>query len=198
MNSSVLATSTKCCSTYLCAALSRSPQECVSGCPGSWRGPAGSAGTCSRRLGRHSAAGGWRLGAESVRQGGREGQGSRDRETDVRTEGVATLQRMLGAWGKRRHWHRGSTGREAEAATPARCLLPPQFPLCMQTAPAGPGPEGRCRAVSRVSDGSHSSRLGGGGGMGQQVRLGPTPGELQSPPAPGPDGLYLLVNMAWK
>lgn len=33
MNSSVLATSTKCCSTYLCAALSRSPQECVSAKP---------------------------------------------------------------------------------------------------------------------------------------------------------------------
>ena len=39
---------------------------------------------------------------------------------------------------------------------------------------------------------------GGGVGTGQRVRLGPTPGELQSPPAPGPDGLYLLVNMAWK
>lgn len=33
MNSSVLATSTKCCSTYLCAALSRSLHECVSAKP---------------------------------------------------------------------------------------------------------------------------------------------------------------------
>lgn len=33
MNSSVLATSTKCCSTYLCAALSRSLHECVSANP---------------------------------------------------------------------------------------------------------------------------------------------------------------------
>lgn len=45
-------------------------------------------------------------------QGGREGQGSKDREMDVRTEGVAAVQGMLGAWGEQRHKYGSGTGHE--------------------------------------------------------------------------------------
>ena len=55
-------------------------------------------------------------------QGGREDQGSRDREMDVRTEGVAAVQGMLGAWGERRHKQGSGTGREGRGSL--TCTLP--------------------------------------------------------------------------
>lgn len=63
------------------------------------------------------AVGGWLLGAESVRQGGREGQGSRGRETDVRTEGGPHY----------RCWGHGVSGGTGTAAARAVRLRPPHL-----------------------------------------------------------------------
>lgn len=157
MNSSVLATSTKCCSTYLCAALSRSLHECVSANPRMPRQLEGSSWlrrnlqqasrtpfNC-RRLAAGSRVWGMKMGEAGGNQKSTENWILR---RSMGRPGYTDLGwRSQGTWVW--EWH----------ASPERCLRPPQSQPCMQTVPAGLRLAGQCHAASHVSGGSHSSHL---------------------------------------
>lgn len=184
--------------------LSRSPQECVchakpSRMPRQLEGSSWlSRNFCSSMPGPPFSCRRLAAGSRVCEARWERGPGEQGRETDVRTEGVATLQ-MLGAWGEWRH--RSTAAARAVRLRPPHlhaCLLPPRFRLCMQTAPAGPGPEGQCRSVTRVPTFCLTHLGSGGGGMGQRVRAGAHARRAAEPPSTWTDGLYLLVNMAWK